>query len=281
MRILRLSINALAVCLLFLVGWKLFDRFGTYDQDLLLIADIEKKALELELEAKKHNQEHTGRFSIERNRNQQLEEDQFKFSREESKQRQTLEEEQKTVQEMEDSLASLSNLIEDAKINLNKDEKEIIALREESDKLKNSLPVMEESMNDLRTAILEQVGLAQKLDEQLANYESTTKVLQEHFERNVQAFVRDKREKPWFHKGKSITVRNASLDLESGLLALPVGKDHGVEMDRVLSVQSLNREICKIKITQATLRNSIAHIIPLVGEPERLLNLSEFDLYHL
>lgn len=281
MRILRLSINALAVCLLFLVGWKLFDRFGTYDQDLLLIADIEKKALELELEAKKHNQEHTGRFSIERNRNQQLEEDQFKFSREESKQRQTLEEEQKTVQEMEDSLASLSNSIEDAKINLNKDEKEIIALREESDKLKNSLPVMEESMNDLRTAILEQVGLAQKLDEQLANYESTTKVLQEHFERNVQAFVRDKREKPWFHKGKSITVRNASLDLESGLLALPVGKDHGVEMDRVLSVQSLNREICKIKITQATLRNSIAHIIPLVGEPERLLNLSEFDLYHL
>ncbi len=281
MRILRLSINALAVCLLFLVGWKLFDRFGTYDQDLLLIADIEKKALELELEAKKHNQEHTGRFSIERNRNQQLEEDQFKFSREESKQRQTLEEEQKTVQEMEDSLASLSTSIEDAKINLNKDEKEIIALREESDKLKNSLPVMEESMNDLRTAILEQVGLAQKLDEQLANYESTTKVLQEHFERNVQAFVRDKREKPWFHKGKSITVRNASLDLESGLLALPVGKDHGVEMDRVLSVQSLNREICKIKITQATLRNSIAHIIPLVGEPERLLNLSEFDLYHL
>ena len=281
MRILRLSINALAVCLLFLVGWKLFDRFGTYDQDLLLIADIEKKALELELEAKKHNQEHTGRFSIERNRNQQLEEDQFKFSREESKQRQTLEEEQKTVQEMEDSLASLSNSIEDAKINLNKDEKEIIALREESDKLKNSLPVMEESMNDLRTAILEQVGLAQKLDEKLANYESTTKVLQEHFERNVQAFVRDKREKPWFHKGKSITVRNASLDLESGLLALPVGKDHGVEMDRVLSVQSLNREICKIKITQATLRNSIAHIIPLVGEPERLLNLSEFDLYHL
>jgi len=280
-RILRLSINALAVCLLFLVGWKLFDRFGTYDQDLLLIADIEKKALELELEAKKHNQEHTGRFSIERNRNQQLEEDQFKFSREESKQRQTLEEEQKTVQEMEDSLASLSTSIEDAKINLNKDEKEIIALREESDKLKNSLPVMEESMNDLRTAILEQVGLAQKLDEQLANYESTTKVLQEHFERNVQAFVRDKREKPWFHKGKSITVRNASLDLESGLLALPVGKDHGVEMDRVLSVQSLNREICKIKITQATLRNSIAHIIPLVGEPERLLNLSEFDLYHL
>ena len=281
MRILRLSINALAVCLLFLVGWKLFDRFGTYDQDLLLIADIEKKALELELEAKKHNQEHTGRFSIERNRNQQLEEDQFKFSREESKQRQTLEEEQKTVQEMEDSLASLSNSIEDAKINLNNDEKEIIALREESDKLKNSLPVMEESMNDLRTAILEQVGLAQKLDEQLANYESTTKVLQEHFERNVQAFVRDKREKPWFHKGKSITVRNASLDLESGLLALPVGKDHGVEMDRVLSVQSLNREICKIKRTAATLRNTIAHIIPLVAESERPLNLSAFTVEHL
>jgi len=280
-RILRLSINALALCFLLLGGWKLFDRFGTYDQGLLLIADIEKKALELEIEAKKHNEEHTGRFSIERNRNQQLEEDQFEFSREESKQRQTLEEEQKTVQEMEDSLASLSNSIEDAKINLNNGEKEIIALREESNELMRSLPIMEGSMTDVRTAILEQEGLAQNLDEQLANYESTTKMLQEHYERNVEAFVRDKRERPWFHKGKSITVRNASLDLESGLLALPVGKDHGVEMDRVLSVQILNREICKIKITQANLRNSIAHIIPLVGEPERLLNLSEFDLYHL
>ena len=281
MRIVRLSINALALCFLLLVGWKLFDRFGVYDQGLLLIADIEKKVFELELEAKKHNEEHTGRFSIERNRNQQLEEDQFEFSREESKQRQTLEEEQKRVQEMEDSLASLSNSIEDAKINLNNGEKEIIALREESNELMRSLPVMEGSMTDLRTAILEQEGLAQNLDEQLANYESTTKMLKEHYERNVRAFVRDKRERPWFHKGKSITVRNASLDLESGLLALPVGKDHGVEMDRVLSVQILNREICKIKITQANLRNSIAHIIPLVGEPERLLNLSEFDLYHL
>ena len=266
---------------MYLLYFCLFDRFGAYDQGFLLIADIEKKALELELEAKKHNEEHTGRFSIERNRNQQLEEDQFEFSREESKQRQTLEEEQKTVQEMEDSLASLSNSIEDAKINLNKGEKEIVALREESNELMRSLPVMEGSMTDLRSAILEQEGLAQNLDEQLANYESTTKMLQEHYERNVEAFVRDKRERPWFHKGKSITVRNASLDLESGLLALPVGKDHGVEMDRVLSVQILNREICKIKITQANLRNSIAHIIPLVGEPERLLNLSEFDLYHL
>ncbi len=281
MRILGLSINALALCFLLLGGWKLFDRFGTYDQDLHLIADIEKKALELELEAKKHNDEHKGRFSIERSRNQQLEEDQFEFSREESKQRQTLEEEQKRVQAMEESLASLSNSIENAKINLNKDEKEIIDLREKSNELISSIPVMERSMTDLRTAILEQEGLAQNLDEQLANYESTTKMLQEHYERNVEALVRDKRERPWFHKGKSITVRNAFFDFESGLLALPVGKDHGVEMDRVLSVQILNREICKIKITQANLRNSIAHIIPLVGEPERLLTLSEFDLYHL
>ena len=281
MRMLRLSINALALCFLLLGGWKLFDRFGAYDQGLLLISDIEKQALVLELEAKKHNEEHTGRFSVERNRNQQLEEDHFEFSREESKHRQILEDEQKQILEMEDSLASLSNSIEDAKIRLNKDEKEIIALREESNELMRSLPLMEGSMTDLRNAILEQESLAQNLGNQLVNYESTTKVLQEHYERNVEAFVRDKRERPWFHKGKSITVRNSSLDLESGLLVLPVGKDHGVEMDRVLSVQILNREICKIKITQANLRNSIAHIIPLVGEPERLLNLSEFDLYHL
>ena len=68
------------------------------------------------------------------------------------------------------------------------------------------------------------------------------------------------------------TVRNATLDLASGLLVLPVGKDHGVESDRILSVQSLNREICKIKITQANLRNSVAHIIPLLDEPDKLLN---------
>lgn len=259
----------------------MFDRFGAYDKGLLLIADIEKQAIELELEATKNNEEHTGRFSIERNRNQQLEEDQFEFSRDESKQRQILEDEQKRILEMEDSLASLSNSIEDVKISLNKDEKEIVALREESNELTRSLPIMEGSMTDLRNAILEQESLAQDLDQQLVNYESTTKVLQEHYERNVEAFMHDKRERPWFHKGKSITVRNASIDLESGLLALPVGKDHGVETDRVLSVQILNRKICKIKITQANLRNSIAHIIPLVGAPERLLNLSEFELYHL
>ena len=42
-------------------------------------------------------------------------------------------------------------------------------------------------MTDLRSAILEQEGLAQNLDEQLVNYESTTKMLREHYERNVEA----------------------------------------------------------------------------------------------
>ena len=280
MRIIALSINVLSLILLGAIGWKLLDKFGAYDESLRLIGDLKKQTIEIETETKAHNEEHTARFSIERNRNQQLEEDQFEFSREESKHRQILEDDQKLVMEMEDSLAALSNSIEDSKINFLKVEKETLAMNEESNELMRSLPIMEASIADLRSAILEQEGLAQALDGKLSNYKATTQMLQEHYERTVEAVMRDKRERPWFRKGKSITVRNATLDLANGLLVLPVGKDHGVESDRILSVQSLNREICKIKITQANLRNSVAHIIPLLGEPNKLLNLSEFDLHH-
>ena len=60
-----------------------------------------------------------------------------------------------------------------------------------------------------------------------------------------------------------------------------MGQEDGVLKDKLFAIRSKGDEICKIKITHSELNQAVASIIPLFGKPVKLLELDEFDLYHL
>ena len=62
---------------------------------------------------------------------------------------------------------------------------------------------------------------------------------------------------------------------------MPVGKEQGVFKDKLFAIYKLDKEICKLRITHSEINKSVASIIPLIGDPVKLMNLDEFALYHL
>ena len=261
--------------------WLSMDKMSRFDKNKAIIEKNEANVTEVSAVHLKFNEEHKARFAVERSRNQQLEEENFNQSREENKEKAIVEQTNQEIAILENDLTELNLSLEEAKTKLLENQKAIETSRNDLLTLTQSIPLLEGNIADMQGKIQEQKETDLYLDRQLASYGETTEMYERHFDRTTDALSEDLKNKAWFGKGKSLRVRNAFFDYENGLLALPLGKDHGLEEDRLLSVQEGDLEICKIKIMHAKLKHSVAHVIPLVGKPLKLLQLSEFDLYHL
>ncbi|MEC8043672.1 MAG: hypothetical protein VX130_03670 [Verrucomicrobiota bacterium] len=257
------------------------DKMSRFDQNKAIIEKNEANVTEVSAAHLKFTEEHKARFAVERTRNQQLEEENFNQSREENKEKAIVEQTKQEIAILENDLTELNLSLEETKTKLLENQKALETSRNDLLTLTQSIPLLEGNIADMQGKIQEQKEMDLSLDRQLASYGETTEMYERHFDRTTDALSEDLKNKAWFGKGKSLRVRNAFFDYENGLLALPLGKDHGLEEERLLSVQDGDLEICKIKIMHAKLKHSVAHVIPLVGKPLKLLQLSEFDLYHL
>ena len=281
MKIVAIVLNLLIISASGYGLWLSMDKMSRFDKNKAIIEKNEANVTEVSSVHLKFNEEHKARFAVERSRNQQLEEENFNQSREENKEKAIVEQTNQEIAILENDLTELNLSLEEAKTKLLENQKAIETSRNDLLTLTQSIPLLEGNIADMQGKIQEQKETDLYLDRQLASYGETTEMYERHFDRTTDALSQDLKNKAWFGKGKSLRVRNAFFDYENGLLALPLGKDHGLEEDRLLSVQEGDLEICKIKIMHAKLKHSVAHVIPLVGKPLKLLQLSEFDLYHL
>ena len=281
MKIVAIVLNLLIISASGYGLWLSMDKMSRFDKNKAIIEKNEANVTEVSSVHLKFNEEHKARFAVERSRNQQLEEENFNQSREENKEKAIVEQTNQEIAILENDLTELNLSLEEAKTKLLENQKAIETSRNDLLTLTQSIPLLEGNIADMQGKIEEQKETDLYLDRQLASYGETTEMYERHFDRTTDALSEDLKNKAWFGKGKSLRVRNAFFDYENGLLALPLGKDHGLEEDRLLSVQEGDLEICKIKIMHAKLKHSVAHVIPLVGKPLKLLQLSEFDLYHL
>ena len=281
MKIVAIVLNLLIITASGYGLWLSMDKMSRFDKNKAIIEKNEANVTEVSAVHLKFNEEHKARFAVERSRNQQLEEENFNQSREENKEKAIVEQTNQEIAILENDLTELNLSLEEAKTKLLENQKAIETSRNDLLTLTQSIPLLEGNIADMQGKIQEQKETDLYLDRQLASYGETTEMYERHFDRTTDALSEDLKNKAWFGKGKSLRVRNAFFDYENGLLALPLGKDHGLEEDRLLSVQEGDLEICKIKIMHAKLKHSVAHVIPLVGKPLKLLQLSEFDLYHL
>ena len=102
-------------------------------------------------------------------------------------------------------------------------------------------------------------------------------IMFEHFDSLYEENTKDL----WLETGEMIKLHDFSLDLESGLLGLPVGQEIGLEPGTFLSIGHSGRLICKIRIKEVAQKKSVALIMPLFGNPSELNSLESFDLTHL
>ena len=108
-----------------------------------------------------------------------------------------------------------------------------------------------------------------------------TDILKSHYELTLSSLQKDFYDRPWLERGERVSVTYSSVDLNSGLLMLPIGKNNGLEQEMRFSVRVKGRSVCQIRIKEVAYDHCIAMIVPLLGNPIQLIEENSLDLIHL
>ena len=277
----KIIFNGLAILFAAVSMWQIFSLKSKIKEDQALIRGNLEERDKLVQQKDAVNKEHAQRYSRERVKNKQLEDEKFEASLEESNRKKAKDESVSVIEDLENSISENEKSIESLKLQLIKEKKEYDELVEAHETTVASLPAMEARKDDLLNGTRNLEDEIQMLKSSLENYESVTNRLKEHYDQTTASLFNDKTSRNWLEAGEHIRLSSMEVDLNNGLIGLPVGQEDGVLKDKLFAIRSQGQEICKVKITHSDLNHAVASIIPLLGKPAKLLELSEFQLYHL
>ena len=277
----KIIFNGLAILFASVSMWQIFSLKSKIEEDQALIRGNLEERDKLVQQKDAVNKEHAQRYSRERVKNKQLEDEKFEASLEESNQKKAKDESVSVIEDLKNSISENEKSIESLKLQLIKEKKEYDELVEAHETTVASLPAMEARKDDLLNGTRNLEDEIQMLKSSLENYESVTNRLKEHYDQTTASLFNDKTSRNWLEAGEHIRLSSMEVDLNNGLIGLPVGQEDGVLKDKLFAIRSQGQEICKVKITHSDLNHAVASIIPLLGKPAKLLELSEFQLYHL
>ena len=274
-----LNISAMAVsayCLFFLVG-----RVGSYDQGTNRIKSIEKETKEILAKLEEFKKEHALKYSSERSKNQRLEEAKFESEKNLSEQTRLLAKTKEDLNNLEETKIALEKEIVDAKLKLNTETKNISKMESESLRAVQNIPLIERSKTEALSNIQNLEMESKLLSEKIEVSARETDILEKHYDATIDALYNDKSSQNWLKKGDILKVSVLAVDIQSGFLGLLAGKEQGLYEEKLFAVYDQGTEICKLKIVRSELDKSVGAIVPLLGEPVKLLQLNEIDLHHL
>lgn len=274
-----LNISAMAVsayCLFFLVG-----RVGSYDQGTNRIKSIEKETKEILAKLEEFKKEHALKYSSERSKNQRLEEAKFESEKNLSEQTRFLAKTKEDLNNLEETKTALEKEIVDAKLKLNTETKNISKMESESLRAVQNIPLIERSKTETLSNIQNLEMESKLLSEKIEVSARETDILEKHYDATIDALYNDKSSQNWLKKGDILKVSVLAVDIQSGFLGLLAGKEQGLYEEKLFAVYDQGTEICKLKIVRSELDKSVGAIVPLLGEPVKLLQLNEIDLHHL
>ena len=177
-----------------------------------------------------------------------------------------------------EQVRKLAANIQKTKLSLAGIDKEILQQRVSLRDLTLSLPTLDESLTDLGTQISEEVRRRDSLNQKILSYDEETDILKSHFELTISALQKDFYQRPWLERGEKVSVSFSNVDLNSGILMLPIGKNYGLEEKMRFLVRARGESICQIRIKAVSYDHSVAMIVPLVGNPYKLMEVDDFDL---
>ena len=278
---LKLIFNGLAIVFALVSIWQMFSLKSKMKEEQALIEKILKERDSLVEEKDAFNKEHAVKYSRERVKNQKLEDEKFEATVEESNQQKERDKSASLIADLESSISESEKSIEDLKLQLISEKKDFDELEQTHQLNIAAIPVMQANKDNILNATRNLEDEIVILKDSLENYESVTNRLKEHYDQTTASLFRDKTSRNWLETGEFLRLSYLKVDLNSGILGLPVGQEDGVLKDKLFAIRSKGDEICKIKITHSELNQAVASIIPLFGKPVKLLELDEFDLYHL
>ena len=281
MRKISLFLSILTLLLCSLGVWKLNSVITNHNEMQVALSLSEKNLKNLEVEIEEFSKEHAARFSRERRKNQDMEEQILNFSTEKTKLEITFSSKNSVINDLKASKEENEKKILEMKVEIRANAGKLASLKQKALDVEQEIPQIEKQIQEHEMQSENEKSRSIQVEESLSNYAQITKVLKEHQERTLDSLYSEKYERPWIEEGEMIQLKKFSLDLDKGLLGLPVGQEIGLEPGAFFSIAHLGELICKIRIKEAEQNRSVALIMPSFGNPRKLLELESFDLKHL
>ena len=275
------GLNSVALTFCILIAWKIFSTQAENEflQNELKVMAAKSAEMKFAVEEAKKGQ--ADKLNREKRKNSELEEsgnvksdeivdlerkrDELKTSTEVADQK--LEDLSASIQKNKLSMTGMDAEIRTAQVNLRRQSMSIPALEQEINILKNQINTEEQRKFDL--------------EGKLTTYEKETQILKKHYDYTIAGLKKDFYEHPWLERGERLTVSSSTLDLGTGILMLPIGKNHGIEPSMLFSVRVKGKNICQVKIKEVAFDHCVAMIVPLLGNPKELMEIKDFDLVYL
>ena len=175
----------------------------------------------------------------------------------------------------------LSSAIQKHKVSLARAAVQIDAAKDSVRSISLSIPNDQAEIADLKNQILTENQRMDEVESEIMSYETETNILKNHYELTVSALQKDFYEHPWLDPGERVSVDYSTVDLSSGLLLLPVGKNNGFEQKMRFAVRANGESICQVVIKEVAADHCVASILPLIGNPNKLKEFTKLDLIYL
>lgn len=275
------GLNSVALIFCILITWEIFSTQAENEflQNELKVMAAKSAEMKFAVEEAKKGQ--ADKLNREKRKNSELEESGNAKS-DEIVDLERKRDELKTSTEVADQkLEDLSASIQKNKLSMTGMDAEIRTAQENLRRLSMSIPALEQEINILKNQISTEEQRKFDLEGKLTTYEKETQILKKHYDYTIAGLKKDFYEHPWLERGERLTVSSSTLDLGTGILMLPIGKNHGIEPSMLFSVRVKGKNICQVKIKEVAFDHCVAMIVPLLGNPKELMEIKDFDLVYL
>ena len=262
-------------------AWVIFSNQSQADFLKEEISKTDSKIKELIVAVEEAKKGQIDKLARERRKNVELEEKEALSVKEIADLSRKRDEMKIIFDENEKKLEAIAAKIQKTKVSLAGIDKEIGASRNSLRNLTMKIPMLQKNVASLETQILSERARKEELERKIQTYDQETDILKEHYHLTLSALQKDFYEHPWLERGERVTVAFSQVDLDTGILMLPVGKKHGLEQSMRFSVRTKGKRICQIRIKEIAFDHCVAMIIPLLGNPTQLLELTYLDLIYL
>ena len=278
---LHYILNILALIACSVSAWKIFSDRAERDFLNQEIAKIKTEISDMSLAVEEAKKGQKDKLSREKRKNRELEETKQDSEAEIADLTRRQGEMRIVLEEKAEKHESLASSIQNTKVSLAGIDKEIETSRASLRSISLIVPSLQDSIISIETEISEKKSRKSELGERILSYDKETEILKKHYNLTTSALQKDFYERPWLERGERVSVSFSSLNLESGIIMLPIGKDHGLERSMRFAVRAKGKSICQIRIKEVSYNHCVAMILPLLGNPTKLREFKYLDLIHL
>lgn len=245
------------------------------------INHIQKSILETGSKIKEQALEISSKLMRQKTRNEDLSEEISEFRKSSQQSIEKLEETKAQIKKLEDAISNMEEEIASSGEREKEAEAKLQDKLQAIQTLRSEIPQISQKIENKKFETRDFENRSNDLTDRLSVYSEITKILRQHYLDTVSDMRTYARERPWIEKGESFSIRLGKVDLASGYIALPEGGTVGLREDMYFSIFHLQEEISKIRIKKVFRTHALAEVIPLVGNPHKLLEIREVDLVAL